>query len=463
MTQEQPTILFLSFAMRIFWDLYPDLEHRILAQRDQVIGSLRQEATVLAPPLVGDEEDARTRIPWIHQQRFDLVVVWECGYVASGIPFSILQTLSEAPVLMLVTQRDARVPPDMDYVRYMESTAPTSAAELGGVLVRFGLSFDSLVGMADDPVLYGRVLERAKAARIRNRLHGLLVGQVGSSYPGMLDISVDEATVRRLGPRIHHIPLSDIASRLAALEPVRVDRILADWRGVFRTERVRPDDLRRIACAYAVLEDLALEYRLEAICVHDYECLSPVTGTVSDVALSMLENRLGISTGVEGDLMNCLGAYIARGFSGQSPMFVDWTMMDEERNTLFFQHNGKADPDRVTDPALAPCAEPFGGVIGEGAAVEASLKPGPVTWVGLAYTARGWTLFAMEGTALAEPVRPCRLNQATVRPEAPVGRILERACTLGAGHHGNIAPGHFAGGLSLLSTYLGIPFIRLDA
>lgn len=459
---KKPRACFLPVTMKLFWQLYPQLEKQTLTAMEQVVGNLRTEFEVQQQELVGDVAEAQEIVKKLAAENFDLLIVWENGYVASGIPLTVIETLKERPLALLVTQRDSAVPLNMDYARYMESTAITSAMELGGALARKNISYETFVGRLNERELYQRLAKYGKAAMVLHNMKRLQLGNIGYPYPNMLDISVDEASVSNLGIQMNRITLLEISQRLDAVTESSIDDFLQEISRDCDISRVSESDLRQSARLYRALEGIVLEKGLGALCVHDYECLSVVTKTVADFALSYLENRYGIATGVEGDVPNCISAFVARELSGISPMFVDWTMFDEQKNAVFLQHNGKADPSIVIKPVLSPSAEPFGGVEGDAVVIEASGKPGPVTMISMIYRPEGWIVFASEGEALEEPTRPCRLNQMTVRLEQPVKAFLEKICDEGIGHHLNVAYGSHTEEIAYFSKLAGIQFLNIE-
>lgn len=460
MAKRRPKVAFVPISMKLFWQLYPSLEERAYIQARIVENMLKLRFDVISLTLAGDENEAEVVAETLSKEDFDLLIIWENGYVASGIPTIIIEALKNKPISLLITQRDTEIPLDMDYARYMESTATTSAMELGGALSKLGIPYTTIAGHMQDKNMYDRLEELARAAMVYKGLKELKIGSIGYAYPGMLDICVDDADIEKLGPKLIKITLEDVKSRLLNISSKRIEIFIEEIEKIFDTKRIKVDDFVRAAKTYCVIEDIIKEYEINALTVNDFEYLSTATEAVSDFALSMLENRYALATGVEGDIPNCIGAYIGSRLAGSSCMFTDWTMFDEKNNTIFLQHNGKVDPAIVDNPALSPSAEPFGGVVGDGVVVEASGKEGPVTLISMFYR-EGWNIFVSEGKAITAKVRPCRLNQMTVKLDTPVREFVEKACDLGVGHHLNAVHGHIASELKYLAKLAGIKYLEL--
>ena len=456
----KPKIGLLPVTLKAFWELYPELEGKTNEALGTVTAELEKRFDVFHAEVVGDTREAREAGKVLSREDLDMLVVWGNGYVTSNIPEAATRQLADVPLVLLSTQRDDGVPRGMDYVRYWENSGLTGMIELGGALAKSGVSFHNVVGLHDEPRIYQKMEDLAEACRVKNRLKQLNIAVVGYPYPGMLDIVVDERATNALGASVVHIAFPEIARRVKEMPDDRVHAFLESSRGDYDASGVHVDDLFRAARFYCVLEDLVRDYEVNAFCLHDFECVSSATETLSEFGLSMAEKRLGIAAGCEGDLPNTISAFLLRELAGSSPMFADWAMFDEPRNAVYFVHNGKADPDIVLKPTLCPTAEPF-GILGEGAVFEVSGKPGPVTMASMILGQKGWRLFASEGEAIQAEPEPCRQNQMTVKVDRPVREYLEAVGNLGITHHVNLVHGHVAGRLAHLCGLLGIEYLGL--
>ena len=459
MKRHKPKIGLLPVTLKMFWGLYPELEGKTQLALNTVATVLEKQFDVRRVELVGDVAEAVTAGRRLASEEIDILVVWGNGYVCSNIPEVAIRQLADVPIVLLSTQLDGAVPQGMDYVRYWENSAFTGMVELGGALSKSGIDFKTVVGRHEEPQIYEKLAAFANAAMVKRRLQQLKIAAVGHPYPGMLDIVYDERAVNELGVSIEHISLPEIRNRMQAIAESRVSEFVGLLPDTYDTTAIRADDLFRASQFYCVLEDIARDYSAGAFCMHDYECVSSATGTLSEFALSMAENRLGMAAGCEGDIPNTIGAFILRELTGNSPMFVDWAMFDEPRGAIYFVHNGKADPDIVQSPVMKPTAEPF-GIVGDGVVFEVAGKPGPVTMTSIICGKTGWKIFASQGEAIEVAPQPCRQNQFTVKVDRPVRDYLESVCNLGITHHVNIVHGHVAGDIRHLCDMLGAEFVE---
>jgi len=419
---------------------------------------LSERFEVISPGLIGTKEEGDAGGRFLAGQDLDLAVVWESGYVSANLPMAALSHLEDLPVVIFISQRDLEIPDGMDYVRYMENTALTGLVELGGGLSKIGRSYVTVVGGNEEPDAYDQLVGYARAAMVLQQLRQLNIGMVGHVFPGMMDITVDEEQVNALGPKLTHIPLEEIEGRVKAAPSDRTTKVVAMVRKDFDTTQVKDDDLYRACRLYVALEGMAKEYELSGLSLLCQHYIDVAGDAPSCLPLSLLARDYGIMNGCEGDLGNAIGAFILRQLTGKSAMFVDWTMFDDRREALFFQHCGIADPSIAVCPRLSPHSENF-GFSGEGVACEVAGKPGPVTMLALMYGEDGWKLFASEGEAIAFEPYPCRLNQMMVKVDRPCREYLEVICNLGLPHHLNIGYGHVAKELRYLASLLGVEFL----
>src|SRR5690554_5609877 len=106
----KPVVCFLPVTMKLFWQLYPQLEKQTMELMDKARKRLEEKFYIIDCDLVGNEDEAESTINRIKHEKFDLLVVWENGYVASAIPAIVIEQLKETPVALLVTQRDRTIP-----------------------------------------------------------------------------------------------------------------------------------------------------------------------------------------------------------------------------------------------------------------------------------------------------------------------------------------------------------------
>jgi L-arabinose isomerase len=451
---------FIPITYKVLENLYPETKETTNEIISLIKDKLKKIGDTVLWGTVGDEEEARKAAVYFRNKILDVLVIWENGYVPSSLPYSIVKYSCNTPIILFCTQRDKEVVPEMTYARYMQSTSFTGLIETGAALLKANIPYKTIVGHYNEEYIYKKLNIICRAASLKRQLQDLIIGYIGYPYPGMMDIDVDDMFVHSLGPSIKRITLQELSEYINNISPNRIKQTKNSLLEAIEYKKVKDEDINRAFRLYCAYEDIIKHHNLGSLCVHDYECVSTISETISDVPLSFLEREYNISTGVEGDLPNTIGAFITKKISGQSPMFCDWTMFDENLNAIFFQHNGKANPDIVHRPALSPSAEPFGGVKGEGVVFEAVGLPGAVTIVSMTHTGKRWRLFTSEGEAIKIKPRPCRLNQIMVKIDKPVKEYLENVANIGLSHHVNIGYGHFATELKYFAEFNCIEYLN---
>ncbi|MBN2072589.1 MAG: hypothetical protein JW770_01415, partial [Actinobacteria bacterium] len=299
-----------------------------------------------------------------------------------------------------------------------------------------------------------------EAASIKGKLKKLNIGVIGHPFPGMLDVAVDSKFVAEIGPKITRIELSELEGEIKSIKSGDVDNLIAEVKKKINTEYVSRDDLYKAVRLFIAYEHLSKRYGIGSLTVLCQDYVNVVADAPSCLALSLMQNRSGLATGCEGDIPNTIGAFILKKLTGLSPMFVDWTMYDEKKNVIFFQHCGVADPDIVSCPVLKPHTERF-GYSGEGVAFEVTGKPGEVTMLSLINDSNGWKMFGSEGMAIESRPFSCGLNQMQVKIDREVKDYLENVSNMGLTHHLNIGYGHVLEELKYLAKILKVNFLSL--
>jgi L-arabinose isomerase len=142
---------------------------------------------------------------------------------------------------------------------------------------------------------------------------------------------------------------------------------------------------------------------------------------------------------------------------GAGGSFTELYAMDLDAGIILMGHDG---PGHIAISDRRPLLRGLGlyhGKAGHGISVEFSVKPGPVTILGLTQTADGrLKLLAAEG--LSEPGEILNIGNTNsrIRFALPPDEFIDRWCQEGPTHHVALGVGHLAGVLAKLGTLLGL-------
>ena len=303
-----------------------------------------------------------------------------------------------------------------------------------------------------------------KAALSRARF-----GFLGGNYSGMLDMYSD-FTMLQGGTGIHVelLEMCDLASRLAKVTDADVKRKLDDITSMFEisedspsdplARRPAPEQLEWSAKVAAAQERMVEDFRLDALAYYyhgadgnDYEQLQ--SGFI--VGHSLLTAN-GVPCAGEGDMKTALAMKICD-LLGTGGSFCEIVTTDYVRGTILMGHDG---PFHLAIAKGRPILRGLGlyhGKRGSGVSVEAKVKDGPVTTLGVTQTGDGRLKFIVsEAEATDDPIMAIGNTQTHVRlgvePDVWFERWLQEAPI----HHFAMSVGHNLGLFRKVADLMGI-------
>ena len=218
------------------------------------------------------------------------------------------------------------------------------------------------------------------------------------------------------------------------------------------------------ACRVAAAQRrLVKEYRLDALSYYyhgsdnnHYEQLQ--SGFI--VGHSLLTAN-GIPCAGEGDIKTCLAMKICD-LLGLGGSFTEIVAMDYERGTMILGHDG---PFHIRISDGKPILRGMGvyhGKRGSGVSVEAHVKPGPVTTLGLTQTGEGrLRLIASQGEAKNEPILAIGNTQTHISFGRDLDEYMDDWFAQAPTHHSAMAVGHDAAIFEKVAALMGLEFVQV--
>ena len=362
------------------------------------------------------------------------------------------------------------------------------APEIANAFNRAGIRFrvvSGLLGLRETPEIsvadettcarpeavraWREIREWAKAASVKAALFRARFGFLGGNYSGMLDMYSD-FTMLQGGTGIHVelLEMCDLASRLAKVTDADVKRKLDDITSMFEisedspsdplARRPAPEQLEWSAKVAAAQERMVEEFRLDALAYYyhgadgnDYEQLQ--SGFI--VGHSLLTAN-GVPCAGEGDMKTALAMKICD-LLGTGGSFCEIVTTDYVRGTILMGHDG---PFHLAIAKGRPILRGLGlyhGKRGSGVSVEAKVKDGPVTTLGVTQTGDGRLKFIVsEAEATDDPIMAIGNTQTHVRlgvePDVWFERWLQEAPI----HHFAMSVGRNLGLFRKVADLMGI-------
>ena len=487
-------------GLAAYWPQFAGLRER-LAGYGQFVGKRLQNlgATVVDAGMVDDEPAARAAGDLFIRENVDLVVCYVTTYSTSSQVVPAVRGVKR-PVLILNLQPTAQ----LNYGKtgtgeWLANCQACCVPEIACAFERCGITFHTVTGLlglerqtpdaiadevtANHPAAVqawkqvGQWLAAAGAMRTLGRAR---VGFLSHTYPGMLDMYSDFTQLTgRLGVHIEVLEMDDLEPRVTAASPDEVRAKMQETLAIFNVsedspsdplaKKPRPEELDW-ACRVAVgLDKLASDFRLDGLTYYH----RGVNGNIHErlaagliLGCSLLTGR-GIPCSGEGDLKNCL-AMKAMDALGAGGSYTELYAMDFAERFILMGHDG---PFHLRIAEGRPILRGLGlyhGKAGYGVSVEAQVRTGPVTILGLTQTRDGQLKWlASEGWSLPGDVLRIGNTNSRLRftphPDADfdVAGWMDRWTRHAPTHHVALGVGHHAGTLEKFAALLDAPFVRV--
>lgn len=436
-----------SVGLKPYWSQFPRLRDRMVEYNVFIERKLSGMAEVYNYGLVDNEWDGRKAGEWLNAQNVDIVFCHNATYVTSAVVLPVHQQC-KAPAVILNLQPTAQI-------NYKETTTGEWLAHCGACVTpeisnafnRGGIPFrviNGLLGLDYTPEIsitnevtagrkeairaWEKIEEYVKAATVARTLKGARFGFLGNTYSGMLDMYSDYTMIQaQTGVHVEVLEMCDLNRLLQTVTEAEVKAKLEEIHDFFKISGDSPSDpiakkptqeqLDWSARVAAAQEKLVMDYDLDALAYYyhgapntEYERLQ--SGFI--VGNSLLTAK-GIPCSGEGDLKTALAMKICDTL-GIGGSFCEIVVTDYENGTILLGHDG---PFHIRISSGKPILRGMGlyhGKQGSGVSVEAKVRTGDITTLGMTQTGDGrLKLIISEGVATDGEIMTIGNTQTPVR------------------------------------------------
>src|SRR5262249_23122550 len=294
------------------------------------------------------------------------------------------------------------------------------------------------------------------------------------TYPGMLDMYSDFTMLTgQTGAHIEVLEIDDLQKRVDQVTGAEIEAILENTRDLFEISGASPSDplakapqpeaLLWSAKVAAGLDRLVTDFRLDGLSYY-YRGVDAnpqeLLGAGLILGSTLLTGR-GIPCSGEGDTKNAIAMLIMDRL-GAGGSFTELYAMDFVGRFLVMGHDGPFHL-KIADgkPTLRGLAL-YHGKRGQGISVEARVKAGPVTILGLTQTAKGdLKMLVSEGECIPGPILRIGNTNSRVRFSIGPAEFMNKWCMEGPTHHCALGVGHVGKEIEKVARILGLGVIRI--
>ena len=422
----------------------------VAAHRQAAVEGLRSAGCeVIAADVPRNPADAVAVARAFRRAEIDLGLLFFCTWVAEEITLAFARETEDVPLLIWA-------------LPYLDKTIPmpspiSGLTASGSNIRRIGKRYAWQIG-AVTPENIERAVQAARAAHLARLLRGARFGLAGDPCPGMADVEVDEADLRKtLGITTIHLDLEAVAAASVAAPPeeaaAAAERLMAV---AGRGNEIGPDRLRENLTLYAGLKEIVRSSRLDAYCVRCWPELRD-RQKITPCAAHALLSEDGIPNSCEVDLTALVTTWMLSRLANAPAFAFDVTGYLEEEGAVQFSHCGAAAPSMAGDRSRIALRSHMR--TGTGATVEFAFAEGMVTLAKLTRPSDGgMKLFVAGGTVIPCP-EGTRGSTAAVRPQPSAEAFLDTMLREGVEHHIALVYGCWEAELRVFCEFTGMEYL----
>lgn len=482
-----------SIGLKAYWDQFPELKNRLLYYGGFIKEKLSAHGDVHYFGMVDDERSGAAAGGWFNERDVDLIFVHSATYCTSASVLPVHQ-LCKAPAVILNLQPAAA----MNYEKtgtgeWLANCGACPVPEIVNALERCEIKVHTLNGLlgmenpfphayADENTagrtesirVWREIFEYVKAAAVKRNLRGARFGFLGNYYAGMLDMYSDFTLLQKQF-QIHIEPiemctLSQILDAVTAKETQQMRKTIESFFTMGETSSDPlagiPDEARlewsaRVSCS---LKKMADEYQLDALSYYYHGAggnLYEKIGAGLIVGNSLLTAD-GIPCAGEGDIKTNIAMKICD-LLRTGGSFTEIAAADYNQGTILLGHDGPFHVEISETRPILRGMKLYHGKQGSGISVEAKVKPGPVTLLGISQTAAGTLkMIISEGEAVKGQTLMIGNTQTHVKFNLPIDDYYSAWFKEAPAHHCAMSTGHNAGLFRKVADLLGIDSVLIN-
>lgn len=479
-----------SAGLKTYWSQFDKMRERLAEYGKFIEAKLSEYGDVYNYGLVDDEYSGRSAGEWFNEKNVDIVFSHSATYFTSASVLPVHQ-ICKAPVVILNLQPTA----EMNYLKtttgeWLAHCGACPVPELCNAFNRANIDYtvvNGLLGLDKTPEIsvadevtcnrpeavkaWRKITEWARAAQVKRTLQHSRFGFLGNNYSGMLDMYSDFTMLQaQTGIHVEILEMCDLDRSMQQVTQDDIEIKKNQIHSFFRISGDSPSDpiakkptdeqLEWSAKVAAAQEKMVQEYKLDSISYYYhgsnnyYEELQ--SGFI--VGHSLLTANHVPCAG-EGDIKTALAMKICD-ILGTGGSFCEIVATDYNKGTIILGHDGPFHIDIAREKPILRGMGIYHGKRGSGVSVEAQIKEGPVTMLGITQTGAGrLKMIISEGEAFDYQTLMIGNTQTHVKfsqdPDSYMDKWFKEAPT----HHLSMSVGHNAGLFEKVARLMGIEYV----
>lgn len=423
-----------------YWRMFPehlreDVESDLERVRDHF--RRRYESVVCCETVdTLDTADAAGRL--FRKEDIDLLVIVYGTYLPDFMTLHVINQVKDIPLVFFSIQGEDVVDRNGNYEHSMRNSGLIGVAQITGTLRKMNRTCKVVVGSIDDERAYRKIDVQVKALQAVRDISESNIGVIGNVFRGMYDLELSKTFLKSVfDVNVIYIQSSHLMDEWDKVSDTEVEEVTNRLLDRFKMRGpTRQDALRAIKLAIA-MRNLAIRFRLDAMCFLDQHYVQKQTLTTARIGASLLMEYDDLLVTCEGDLGGLVTMMLMKSISGIPALMGEWGEYDEKLNACLIMGHGIGVPALAksdADVTLTKTPEEW-GFEGDGLNYELIMKPGPATIAHVIETIQGYKMVLSPVESIEYPTLQYDELHAMVRVKTPVKEYLETILESGVTHH----------------------------
>ena len=478
-----------SAGLNVYWGQFPGLLDCLKEYNQFIATRLEEYGEVFNYGFVDDDDKGRDAGAYFNKHNVDIIMSHSATYYTSATVLPIHQ-INKAPVLVLNLQPTAEMAYDKTGTdRWLAQCVACPIPEIANSFNRAGITYravNGLLGLDYTPEfaltdentkdreeaisVWNEIEQWCQAAMVKQNLMNARFGFLGGYYSGMLDMYSDLTMLQaQSGMHTEILEMCDLDAYLQKVTDDEVAKKIEQIEAFFEisgdspsdpiAKKPTPEQLAWSAKVAVAQEAMVKDRKLDSITYYYhgrdnyYEKIQ--SGFI--VGHSLLTAQ-GVACAGEGDIKTALAMKIAD-LLGKGGSYCEIVAADFNRDTMILGHDG---PFHFAISKGKPILRGMGvyhGKRGSGVSVEAKVKQGPITTLGITQTVDGrLKMNISEGEAIDAPILMNGNTSTHIRFAEKPGAYMDKWFAEAPTHHLALSVGHNAELFVKVAKLLNIPY-----
>ncbi|MHB1345858.1 MAG: hypothetical protein ACYCXK_00035 [Candidatus Humimicrobiaceae bacterium] len=369
---------------------------------------------------VSSEENAKKANSLIAKSNSEILIIVSVVWTSDATVMRLIENI-DLPIILFTTSLSTH-------------TLGVNGAQLiASTLKELDLNFKFIFGDIEDDITVKKITDYSLACSLRSRLKSYRIGVVGYRPKIMLNLAVDEFSLRKVfGSSVIPIDFSDMEKSLKNIDQSEIEKKSTQIKEAVGNVEVKNSILSESVSYYFAFLSLLKEFDLDAIAVNCYPF--PYIKAKTCLAMSNL-NDIGIPSACESDVNSAILMYIQQSITGAPGLNSDLIIEDKIKNSILFSHCGCGPFSCATSKKDISLKTHYEVKTGLGVYYPVKQGGNKTTAVNLVGREGSYRLCALSGVSLPTEELIYNGNPIEIKYQTNVTDLINTIGNEGFGHH----------------------------